>query len=189
VWCSIHVLVGCIYKSPYSSKENVENLFKLLKSDVIRQYDKVCIVGDFNFPSIKWTGEWTGQNGNEFVECVRPAFLTQVVTQPTRRREGQNPSLIDLILVNDESMVSDISHCNPFGKSDHETLLFHLYLEDPYSNKENFYKYDFNQANFKNIKQELAEMDWSEFNELSVHQCWATMKESILNSIEKKCSY
>ncbi len=35
-------------------------------------------------------------------------FLYQHITEYTRYREGQNPSLLDLILTNAEGMVNDI---------------------------------------------------------------------------------
>ena len=44
-----------------------------MKSEEIKPYDKVCIVGDFNFPSIKWNGEFSGNTENEFVECTHNA--------------------------------------------------------------------------------------------------------------------
>lgn len=44
------------------------------------------------------------------------------MTGPTRFRADQNSSLLDLILVNDEDLISDINCLPPFGKSDHLTL-------------------------------------------------------------------
>ena len=51
-----------------------------------------------------------------------------MVTQPTRRKEKQRANILDLVLVNDEQLISDISHLSPFGKSDHDTLYFDLYV-------------------------------------------------------------
>ena len=89
------------------------------------------MVGDFNFPTVKWDGEWSGIKNNMFVECVKDAFLTQMVFKPTRGREEQTPDLLDLALVSEMSLVSDIIHLNPTAKSDHETLLFSLYIHAP----------------------------------------------------------
>ena len=83
------VLIGCIYKSPSSDNENVMNLFDLMKSEKIKCYDKVCIVGDFNFPSIKWNREFWGNTENEFVECIHDALLFQVAKHPTRNRGSE----------------------------------------------------------------------------------------------------
>ena len=89
------------------------------------------MVGDFNFPIVKWDGEWSGIKNNMFVECVKDAFLTQMVSKPTRRRKGQTPNLLDLVLVSEECLVSDMIYSRPAAKSDHETLLFSLYIHAP----------------------------------------------------------
>ena len=70
VFCSFNdgnnesVLIGCIYKSPNSTIENTIEMYKLLKSMTIKRFMKVCIVGDFNYPNIKWKGEWSGAMDN-----------------------------------------------------------------------------------------------------------------------------
>ena len=137
----------------------------------------MCIVGDFNFPSMKWNGEFLGNTENEFVECTHDAFLIQVVKHPTRKREGQKPSLTDLVFVNDELLVSDVSHSKPFGKSDHETLLFNLYLNNSKISKEDVYKYDFRKVNFKDMKSDLSEIDSTELSKISVHDCWIVINK------------
>ena len=105
VWCSFiskqkeKVLIGCVYKSPNSTDENVQNMFNMLKSPKLNKYDKVCIVGDFNFSTVSWQGSWTSTKDEQFKECIRDAYLHQMVVNPTRRRLGQRPTLDDLVLV------------------------------------------------------------------------------------------
>ena len=52
------VLLGCIHKSPNTTEQNEKILFSLLKlaNKSISNDDKICIMGDFNYPSIKWNG-------------------------------------------------------------------------------------------------------------------------------------
>ena len=63
VWCNFtsaneeKVLTGCSYKSPNSTEENIQELLNLMKSDSLNDYDKICIVGDFNYPPVRWDGE------------------------------------------------------------------------------------------------------------------------------------
>ena len=77
VWCGFNdVNNGCIYRSPNSSAENTQEMYKMLKDDTLFKFTKVCIVGDFNFPTIKWKGEWSGNIDNEFIECIRCLFNT-----------------------------------------------------------------------------------------------------------------
>ena len=41
---------------------------------LLNNYDKIYIVGDFNYPSVRWDGDWSNNKDNEFVECVRDVF-------------------------------------------------------------------------------------------------------------------
>ena len=64
-------MIGRIYKSPNSAEKNTQELLKLMRSDLLNNYDKIYIVG--------WEGEWSNNKDNEFVECIRDVFLTQTV--------------------------------------------------------------------------------------------------------------
>ena len=46
-------------------------------------------------------------------------YLYQHITKPTRTRQGQEPSILNLVLSNEEGMIQDIEYLSPFGKSDH----------------------------------------------------------------------
>ena len=64
VWCQLStfnntkVLLGCIHKSPNTTEQNVKIIFSLLElaNNSISNNDNICIMGDFNYPSIKWNG-------------------------------------------------------------------------------------------------------------------------------------
>ena len=43
-----NILLGCIYHSPNSSKDNTDKLFELLQRKELSKFDKICITGDFN---------------------------------------------------------------------------------------------------------------------------------------------
>ena len=61
----------------------------------------ICIMGNFNYTSIKWNGILTHRDF-EFVEAIRDAYHYQMVTKPTRSRFGQATNITYLVLVNDE---------------------------------------------------------------------------------------
>ena len=124
-------------------------MYKMLKDDALFKYTKVCIVGDFNFPTIKWKGEWSGNNDNDFIECIRDAFLIQMVVKPTRTRMGQNRNILELVLVNEVRLVSTVEHCSPIANNDHETLFCTLYIgiENENENDVN-YTYDLAKGNY-----------------------------------------
>lgn len=163
LWCSYKgaqdetVLVGCIYHSPNSSEENTKLLFNLLKHEEISKYNKILIMGDFNYPDIKWDGSWSGERNNMFVECLRDIFLIQKVTKPTRHRDGQRSTVDDLILVSEDNLISDISHLDPLGKSDHDILVFDLYipLDKPVQHQK--YRFKLEKGDYDKFRQFVME--------------------------------
>ena len=58
-----------------------------------------------------------------FLACLRNNYLTQHVTAPTRARGSQKPSLLDLVITN-EDFVDTIQNLSPLAKSDHSVLYF-----------------------------------------------------------------
>ena len=192
VWCSFidgdgdSVLIGGMYRSPNSTRANTQEMYDLLNNRTIGNFKKVCIMGDFNFPMIKWKGGWYGNDGNEFVEQIRDALLIQKVRNPTRRREGQTSNILDLVLVNDDNLISEIEHCTPLGKSDHEVLMFTIDAGMEGKNQEVKYRYNLNKGNYELMNEAMLNIDWYRvLDEQNVDQNWIDIKEKILQSMEE----
>jgi hypothetical protein len=84
----------------------------------------IVIVGDFNLPQIQWVGGYaaTGDNNDQIgplLKCLQEHSLYQTINFPARYREGQNPSLLDLLFVKDEEAIQSIDPEPPFGASNH----------------------------------------------------------------------
>ena len=107
IWVNIKLngkdkmLVGCLYKSPSSNTENLEELNKLIiEVSRMKEFSHLLITGDFNFPKIDWK-TWTSreENGGEkFLESIRESYLIQHVTEVTRVRDNSETSILDLRL-------------------------------------------------------------------------------------------
>ena len=161
------LLFGCIYRSPTqteSSADNNENLNKLLKLIYSKKYSHICLVGDFNYRNINWK-TWTtphdeSSKESKFLDVLRDCFLFQHVEEVTRTRGNDEPSLIDLILTNEELQASDIVHQSPLGKSDHAVISFnyHCYLD--FSKPKTCYQY--HKADFDGMVEELESSNWKE---------------------------
>ena len=196
VWISIinkdkkSTLIGCIYKSPNTTAENEEKLFTLIKSKKIEKYDKVCIVGDFNYPNASWNMPCSGTKENKLIDSINDAFLNQMVQKPTRRRNQQKPSLLDLILVNDDDMISDITHHSPIGRSDHDVLIFELYIPKESNIKPTTMSYQLKRGDYKKMRQESKDFNWKVMNDLNTNKSWILFKnklhELMNNHIPKK---
>ena len=161
------LLFGCIYRSPTQTNDSVENndhLNKLLQELCAKSNSHICLVGDFNYRDINWNS-WTTPHAEDskeskFIEAVRDSFLFQHVQEPTRARGNDDPSLIDLILTNEEHQVSDVVHHAPLGKSDHSVITFnyHCYLD--FSKPKTCYQYQ--KADFDAMVSELRSSNWTE---------------------------
>jgi hypothetical protein len=122
------LLFGCIYKSPGAGQEDIKNgeeLNRLMRKIGEMKREQVVITGDFNMRTIDWTN-WkaTNQLERDFLIACTDAYLCQNVLEPTRGRQGQQPSLLDLILTTADDSVHDIKYHSPLGASDHASLLF-----------------------------------------------------------------
>lgn len=137
VWCLLEtetdkILIGCIYRSPNSSEENNQRLLNQLQ-EVITSYSHthVVIVGDFNLPNVNWEGKSSTRRdnfSNQFVDLLDDLFLTQLINQPTRMRDGQQSNLLDLLITNHEEIIEFWELNPPLGKSDHLVLDFRVEL-------------------------------------------------------------
>ena len=136
VWASIklvdgdELLIGCIYHSSSGNDTNNENLLKLLLEINKANYSHLLIMSDFNFEKINWD-TWSipsNESGIDFkfIECIRDSFLFQHVKKQTRARIDHEPHILDLVLTNEEVMISIIEHLSPLGKGDDSLLQFTL---------------------------------------------------------------
>ena len=107
MWCEAQLkdrdvlLFGCIYRSPSSTAENCQRLNQLVNKACERGVSHLVIVGDINYSEADWK-TWTCDAGPAhpswaFMECLQNNFLHQLVDFNTRFREGQEPSLLDLM--------------------------------------------------------------------------------------------
>ncbi len=124
----------------------------------------ILLVGDFNHPNIEWTEDGALQAGDRksraFVEAVQNSYLYQHVTQPTRARSTQNPSLLDLVMTNEQDMVSDVQHLAPLGNSDHCVLSFKFtcYTEHIETRTK---KYVYHRGDYRAMRRDLT-LDWDD---------------------------
>lgn len=136
IWCVISLdskeklLLGGVYRSPSSSPANTKLLFEQIENAVKMKYNYTVILGDFNFPDISWEDWTTPHNVNHpefiFLECLRDQYLSQHILEKTRYRDGQNPHILDLFLVDKNEIVDKINYSVNLGFSDHVCFIAEL---------------------------------------------------------------
>ena len=123
-----NLMIFCVYRSPNNSDENDIKLNEFLQHLYRFGNKNLIITGDFNYPEIDWPNGDIPRNSEhkatKFFMNVQSALLFQKVTDFTHYRPNQNPTLIDLVLINNDNIISDIDHLAPLGKSDHQVLKF-----------------------------------------------------------------
>ena len=81
----------------------------------------LLICGDFNMPQIDWVHKYSmtcvSHPSHKFLSIVQECLLFQY-------REGDSPSVLDLMLTNEEGMITELSYLPGLGKSDHLLLEF-----------------------------------------------------------------
>ena len=184
------MLFGCFYRSPTLSEfsdENNAKLNELLKSVCTKKYSHICLVGDFNFKKINWvnvsTNEPTVGMESKFLETINDCFLYQHVTEPTRIRGNTEPSLLDLILTDEEFQVPNVRHLSPLGASDHCLISFkyNCYIETVSKPD----KYLYHKADYEGMRSNLRESNWSEtstalIHEKSIEEGWGIIKDKFM---------
>ena len=132
VWTSIKLqgsdslLVGCIYRSPSSNIDtSTTSLCDLLTN--LHNYTHLLICGDFNYKAISWSN-FSGTSNNchiePFLDTIDDLFLFQHISEPTRYREEETPSLLDLVFTNEQDMINNLVYLPPL--SDHVCIEFDL---------------------------------------------------------------
>ena len=120
------LLVGVVYRSPNSSDNNNDSLLKLFED--VADSSHILIMGDFNYKDIDWVSNMTQPVANSdtsrFVESALTLGWYQHIQQNTRFRQGDTPSLLDLLVTKDEDMIRNLMYDSPIGKSDHVVIKF-----------------------------------------------------------------
>jgi hypothetical protein len=126
-----NVLVGCIYRSPNSSDENNSRLLTLLTQATLIKADTLIIMGDFNYKEIDWANNMVHTREShpayQIYNTINDLFLDQLITTPTRHREGERSNLLDWVITNSADKIANIQILAPLGeKGDHNVITFEM---------------------------------------------------------------
>ncbi|XP_033126841.1 uncharacterized protein LOC117124646 [Anneissia japonica] len=186
VWVKVNlrvnesILIGCVYRSPNSSNNNNLLLLELLKKADDFNVDHVVVVGDFNYKFINWeTMEVPMEkHSRDFLECTDDLFWFQHCKIATRFRNDNEPSTLDLVFSNDESLIINLKCTPPLGRSDLVVLTFEIdcdyYVEDPPVVR-NYYKGDYD-----GMRKYIEELDLMQYcRSLSVQELALLIESTI----------
>ena len=188
IWCWIHLnrnnqmLLGCLYRSPNSTIANSEQLTALINKLHKEKYSHLLVMGDFNYREMNWVDNSTTVSENhpatKILECIRDAYLHQHVQELSRLKEKNEPSTLDLLLPNEESMVENIKYDPGLGKSDHLTLSFEYTCFTSTIPDVAFVKRNYFKGEYIALNESLENIYWKKyFNGLDLAQSWSYLTE------------
>ena len=181
------LLIAAIYRSDSGTNQNNLNLLNLIKEINTMKQSHKLIVGDFNYKHIEWDTWFTPKNENSdeqlFLDCIQDVYWYQHVQSPTRYREGEEPSLLDLVFTNEEAMIQEISHQSPIGKSDHSVLLINFRIQHtPTFSPRTIHCYD--KGDYESMRRDLN-LQWeTELNMNDVNEQWRKINMKIKESVQ-----
>ena len=107
----------------------------------------------------------------------------QHVNSETRLRQGQNASLLDLILTNEESMVNNLKILNPIGRSDHCVLIFNLVTKGLLDKKIGIPKYY--QGRYDEMRHYFSQKLWEIDQDQNLSEIWNLFQNKITMVTDK----
>lgn len=160
---AVCLVICCIYRPPNTNFTNDQQLFSEL-ARLSDSHENLLIFGDFNMPDLNWT---EGRNittasspsSQLMLELLNTTRLNQLIDEPTRYRNNQTPSTLDLILTTRSDLVFGLEYLSPLGKSDHITLCANVQLSFQHSPKK--FSIQKTVINYDALNDQLGNVDWS----------------------------
>jgi hypothetical protein len=147
------LVVGVCYRSQTAKDEEVVDMFSTIE---LASKTQALILGDFNYPGIDWSTFSCETVAQPFLDLVQNCFLYQHVKTPTR---GDN--ILDLVLSTELPMIEELQVQEPFSTSDHCLVSFDLVAKTELNESKRL-QYQMHKADFKNMRQFLSEVNWTE---------------------------
>ena len=182
------LLLGCLYRSPNSNEENNNHLLDLLEEASRREKDHLVIVGDFNMKEIDWAEHKVNTRESHLsyrtFDKVNDLFLEQLVTEPTRHREGEQANVLDWVLTDSSDNISNLSIKAPLGvRGDHNVIQFEFLTPPIIQNRPR--RFNLYKGNYETMEANLASYNWSTLlSDKDCQQSWNTFRDTISLAME-----
>lgn len=182
---SFSFTLATVYRTSDSSRASDEALIDLIEYLGVR-HNNLVIAGDFNFSSINWQSLSTSDSttsGAQFFNMVANSNLTQLIKEPTRFRQGQRPTLDDLLITNDDDLIAGIEMFPPIGCSDH--VLFSFRIQTLCDGTPRNVRSTITRINYELLLPVLSNNSWQMlFGATSVENKWQIFCDDVRRSVQ-----
>ncbi len=142
------------------------------------------IVGDFNTSAVDWPYRTCPKSDGfdkNFRTTAEEKIIYQSITQPTRFRMGNRPSVLDLVFTKFSDTVPAIKLLAPLGSSDHAKQSFTCGLHDSHEPTRPRVKWCYNERMKDAVEDAAALLDWNDVSfARNVVDQWNLIKKRIL---------
>ena len=181
------LVAGCVYRSPSANPgPSMDELNILLHTVHSTNPSHLLICGDFNVPHIDWATQFCSAPeshiAHKLLSMVHDCLLYQHVMYPTRYREGDSPSTLDLILTNEDGMMSALEYHPGIGLSDHIVLRFHLSCYTSHVSSYNA-RLNFHKANFSKLCSIMSTVAWQRLDTLDAEAGNQLFRETLSKAV------
>ncbi|CAH8454406.1 unnamed protein product [Dicrocoelium dendriticum] len=141
IWCRLQLkgrdacLIVLVYRASNSTPETDYHLSAALRCSLQQKYTHIIIMGDFNVHCLEALATIGEQFKTDLQDLVTTVPLYNHSTLPTRFRTGNRPSVLDLVLTNEEHMTDALVLDFPLGRSDHAVISFNFVCYADYLNE------------------------------------------------------
>ena len=193
LFCSLQLnksdrcMVAVIYRPPTSSTTRDDLLSQALNLVMNLNFSHLLILGDFNLPALTDIPFTTTNNplAATLRRLLDTGLLHNHVHSPTRFRSNNTPSILDLVLTNEDMMVEDVDFLAPLGASDHVCLSFD-YVCHTTSNTASLNKV-IKTVDYDTLAELAANHDWNFLTTLPTDQAWDNFLLT-LNTLIASCT-
>ena len=135
--------------------ETLDTLKDLLRKMETKSQD-IILTGDFNC-EVNWEtleAKNHKHNWNEnLLNLITDSCLHQHITEPTRHRGTDRPSMLDLIFTRQVEDITDINHGSPLGMSDHDVIDMSYWTEIKKNTKQYKRRHNYKKGDYKKLKE------------------------------------
>ena len=142
-------------------------------------------MGNFNLPEVDWNTESCNKPhdhvASNFIEFLKVNNMCQFVDRATHHRALQRPTLIDLIIANDQEFAQNFTFHSPLGLSHHEVICFNLKYDKPVNKLKPVLKYQLKLTNYNGMRKYMSELEWDVLlnNVIDVDGLWDVISTEI----------
>ncbi|CAH8429139.1 unnamed protein product [Dicrocoelium dendriticum] len=147
------------------------------------RYSHILIYGDFNLHNLEVSAWPSEQFKADLQELIVNVLLYNHVTTHTRFKTVNKPSILDLVLTNEERMIDKLLMDSPLGLSDHVVITFEYVCYAEYPSEHSELTHTITRYH---VLKELADAaSWEFSNKSPLYNVWAEFVNKLSDIVNK----